>query len=347
MSQGGALTSASTTNEFSITPFVVGPSGQAGYPTIQSAIDAAHAAGGGAVWIQQGSYTENLTFYDQIYLMAVCGISQGPNEGVVIIGTHTPPASGHMQINGIYLQSPTAIFSSALAGTTHIQTANCETAVQNGYVYNLPNWSGIIEIYDCNPGPPAAPFAINDGAVNNSGGSPIIVYNSGAGNGTNTMIVSGSCFFGQAVTIGCPLNLITGANVTSVGSQFNGTVALLNNSVLSSYNDSYVTGTTVPITMSSSGNSIIANAVIQTTNTNAIAGAGAGSLNTNGTNFVGTAQIASTVNATPVVSSGVGNPTLSQPKGSLYLRTDGNSGSSRAYINTNGSTSWIPVLTVA
>ena len=50
-------------NRFPITPFVVGPIGQAGYQTIQSALDAANAAGKGAVWVMPGTYTENLTFY--------------------------------------------------------------------------------------------------------------------------------------------------------------------------------------------------------------------------------------------------------------------------------------------
>lgn len=295
----GAITAnwvvSTNTNLFPITPYVVGPIGQAGYQTIQAAIDAAHAAGGGTVWIQQGQYTENLILYDQVYFMAVCGISQGINEGVQIFGTHTPPLAGHVEFNGIFFASPTAIFSSNAAGSTHIQTANCETAVQNGFVFNLPNWTGIIEIYDCNPGPPAAPFAINDGGVNNSGGSPIIVYNSGCGNGTNTMVCSGDSFFGQAVTVGCPLSLITGANVTSVGSQYNGTVTFSNNAVMFSYNDSFVPGTTQAITYNSNGNSIIANAVVQTPNNPAIGGAGVGTLTLGGITFVGNSVVAGTL----------------------------------------------------
>jgi hypothetical protein len=38
---------------------------------------------------------------------------------------------------------------------------------------------------------------------------------------------------------------------------------------------------------------------------------------------------------------------LSAPKGSLYLRTDGSSTSTRAYINTNGGTTWTAITTVA
>jgi hypothetical protein len=42
---------------------------------------------------------------------------------------------------------------------------------------------------------------------------------------------------------------------------------------------------------------------------------------------------------------GSGAPTMSANQGSLYLRTDGSSTSTRAYINNNGSTSWSPITT--
>lgn len=42
---------------------------------------------------------------------------------------------------------------------------------------------------------------------------------------------------------------------------------------------------------------------------------------------------------------GSGVPTLSAAKGSLYLRSDGTSTSTRAYINTDGSTTWTAITT--
>lgn len=44
---------------------------------------------------------------------------------------------------------------------------------------------------------------------------------------------------------------------------------------------------------------------------------------------------------------GSGAPTLSAAKGSLYLRSDGSGTTDRAYINTNGSTTWTALTTVA
>jgi hypothetical protein len=44
---------------------------------------------------------------------------------------------------------------------------------------------------------------------------------------------------------------------------------------------------------------------------------------------------------------GSGAPTITAAQGSLYLRTDGNSTSTRAYINQNGSTTWTAITTAA
>ncbi len=44
---------------------------------------------------------------------------------------------------------------------------------------------------------------------------------------------------------------------------------------------------------------------------------------------------------------GSGAPTLSAAQGSLYLRSDGSSTSTRLYINTSGSTTWTNVTTAA
>lgn len=48
-----------------------------------------------------------------------------------------------------------------------------------------------------------------------------------------------------------------------------------------------------------------------------------------------------------VVMSGAGAPGITAPKGSLYLRTDGTTTNDRAYINTDGSTTWTALTTAA
>ena len=47
------------------------------------------------------------------------------------------------------------------------------------------------------------------------------------------------------------------------------------------------------------------------------------------------------------VLSGSGAPTFAAPANSLYLRTDGNSTTTRMYVNTTGSTTWATVTTSA
>lgn len=44
---------------------------------------------------------------------------------------------------------------------------------------------------------------------------------------------------------------------------------------------------------------------------------------------------------------GSGAPSISAAQGSIYLRTDGSSTSTRLYVNTNGSTGWTNVTTAA
>ena len=47
----------------------------------------------------------------------------------------------------------------------------------------------------------------------------------------------------------------------------------------------------------------------------------------------------------PPVFVGTGVPTLSAAQGSLYLRSDGSSTSTRVYVNTNGTTGWTNLVT--
>ncbi len=65
----------------------------------------------------------------------------------------------------------------------------------------------------------------------------------------------------------------------------------------------------------------------------------AGGSQSQGLNFSSTANFG--------IFYGSGAPTLSAAQGSLYLRSDGSSTSTRMYVNTNGSTTWTAVTTAA
>ena len=46
-------------------------------------------------------------------------------------------------------------------------------------------------------------------------------------------------------------------------------------------------------------------------------------------------------------SAGTGAPSYTAKQGSLYVRTDGSSTSTRLYINTDGGTTWTSITTAA
>ena len=59
------------------------------------------------------------------------------------------------------------------------------------------------------------------------------------------------------------------------------------------------------------------------------------------------AFLATTTAAGLGIYFGSGAPTVAAAKGSLYMRTDGSSSSTRAYVNTDGSTTWTNITTAA
>lgn len=61
----------------------------------------------------------------------------------------------------------------------------------------------------------------------------------------------------------------------------------------------------------------------------------------------GAAAFLATTTADLGIYFGSGVPTVSAAKGSLYLRTDGTSTSTRAYINTDGAATWTAITTAA
>jgi hypothetical protein len=61
--------------------------------------------------------------------------------------------------------------------------------------------------------------------------------------------------------------------------------------------------------------------------------------------LIGTAGAVSST--TPGIYSGDGAPSFTAAKGSMYLNTTGSSTSTRAYINTDGGTTWTAVTTAA
>lgn len=274
-----------TSAGYPITPYVVGPVGQAGYQTIQAGLNAANAAGGGMVWVQPGTYTENLTLYDKTQVIGAVGFSDYGNT-VEINGLHTPPTSGAFTFRNVYLTSATHVLSSASAGTATLIVADCAVGVINGYLFNIPNWTGNILLWDVN-----SSFGTNDGCVNNTAGAFLLFFQSGLGTGnTHAMIVSGIAVIGGCQAA-CPFHAVTGADLLVDGSQFVNPVTLSNNTIGYFDTCNFQTGSAAAITMSSSGAIQLSNSSISSSNNPAIAGAGAGVLTISDVDFLGNFSI--------------------------------------------------------
>jgi len=85
--------------------FVVDPSAVTGsdaeYTTIQAAITAASAAGGGTVIVRHGTYIENLTFAAGVDVVAVGGDGRPVPGQVTVLGNHTMTSAGFSVLSGI------------------------------------------------------------------------------------------------------------------------------------------------------------------------------------------------------------------------------------------------------
>jgi len=165
--------------------FIVAPVGTfSRYATVQEAIDDAVAQGYNevtptTVLLKSGTYTEDLVLHPGINI-------QGSEEGsTILLGVHTPPATGFVVFRDLILQSASdVLLDAATAGTAGITFDNCSFNI-NGYIVNMPNWTGDIIIDECND------TSVLNGIVNNAGGSLVEVKDSSLGAGFLKFTTSG------------------------------------------------------------------------------------------------------------------------------------------------------------
>lgn len=170
-----------------ITVYVVDAvAGQTEYQTVQAAVDAAQADGGGTVYVRPGIYTEDLVLYDAVDITAAVATPAGFQT--TIIGVHTPPAAGDMSFRNLALSDTTDILASAVAGTTTIVIIDCVIDVANGYTFNMPNWTGLIVFMNSHC------IGTQDGFADiGAGGANFLGLNSTLGIGaTNIMALGGA-----------------------------------------------------------------------------------------------------------------------------------------------------------
>ncbi len=286
---GNSLTVTETTGAYPITPFVVGIAGQAGYTTIQSALDAADAAGGGTVYVQPGVFTENLTLYDSVDLWGTIGVAD--TETCKIIGTHLPPTSGAITIRNIFLENATDIFNSAMPADTNIILIDVGIDVTNGFTFNLPDWTG--SLIGINIGEVQS---TNDGWVNNTGGAPVSMTNMTVGAGTGqSMVTTGTVEIANCI-VDCPIDFQTGTSaLITGGSLFQKPVTFSDNSTAAIVNSTFKPTSGAGIIYQSSGDTSITSCGVDSGNSPAISGTGAGTLTITGVDFVRNNTIAATL----------------------------------------------------
>jgi hypothetical protein len=270
---------------YPITPYVVGASGEAGYTTIQDGLDAANAAGGGLVFVQGGSYTEDLTLYDAVHILGAT------YDSVTITGTHTPPTSGTISIEQATLVDATAIFSSAAAGTTTITLDSCDINVTNGFLFNLDNWTGTLQCFH------VGTIGTSDGFLTNTGGATVICSDSDLGIGSGqTLVLDDGSFTINYCDLKCPSTL--GGATTFVidqGSEITGTFTTGGTSSGTIDNSGFSTGATAAISQGSSGTFSLTNSTITSSNSPAIDGAGSGVMTIGNVVFTSNSEIAATL----------------------------------------------------
>lgn len=285
------------TNSFQLTdltkwtPYIVdAAAGAAPYTTIQAAITAAEVTGSDeVVLIRPGIYTENLTFSTgTVDLLGA--VALGDESQVEIVGTHTPPASGHLVIRNIRVSSATDVFNSAVAGTGHLVIIDAVIAVTNGYAFNIVNWApaGIIELFDIN-----SSAGTNDGVLNNTGGCQSYFFESGLGAGSvNTMNVSGP-FAYQNMDIACPISFQGTSSGTIDGSPLAGAISTSGTANITIRNSSLSTGASSCITHDSATTMILADVNLTSAAVNAIAGSG--TINLSSVTYTNSSGISGTI----------------------------------------------------
>jgi len=341
--------------------------GQGTHTTIAAAI--ADASSGQTIFIRPGTYTENLTLKAGVNLTAF-GCDSGMNGGgtsvanVVISGTCTFTGAGTVTISGIQLQTNSAACLAVTGSSASIvNLVNCHINVLNNTAISYTSSSSDAQINLSYCTGNIATTGITYHTMT-SAGSLRYVYCRMTNSGLSTTASSNSS--GPVALIWCnfesPFSTSSSAamqilwtsidtsNVTAITTSGTGFVALTNCSISS--------GTASALSAGSGSSIRIYNGRIDTTNSSAIVGAG--TLEYGPITFTNTGDGITTTTQTPksfgprlliggdcqiVSGSGSPNGSVTAPKGSLYLRTDGSSSSTRAYINTNSSTSWTAITT--
>jgi len=295
-----------STNLNNASKYIVDTNGDTPYTTVQAAITAANTAALPAmVYVRAGTYTEDLTLFSTIDIV-------GDDEQTIIRGVHTPPNAGTLRISNITLTSPTDIFESAAAGTTDITLDNCQIDCDNGFTFDLDNWTGTLQMMN------VFDDSTLNGVVNNTGGCNVNIWHSLVGAGVTVLVKTGGELAIFNSKVANPITTAGAAIVNAImGSYFENTVTLGGTTTSEFIDCSFETGANTAITHSSANETSLSNISIDTSNITAIDGAGAGNLLIGDITFLDSSALAGTLtlDRTPVLTTGVARTTVIEAVG--------------------------------
>ena len=357
---------AAASTDLHVARFIVSAGGTpdgANYTTIASALTA--ASSGDTIFIQTGTYTENLTLKAGVNLTAFTCDAYTPN--VTIKGKMTFTATGTSSISGIQLETNSDNFLSITGSNAlEINFINCFLDVRNNTGISINNANALVNFYHCKGDIATTGITYFTSTACDTLSFEYCYFNNTGDSSTASTIAAGDlrrwwCRFET------PISATGSGGVTDRWSRTELSDLDVTALTLNTSNDSdsfhcvYSSGTATAIVVTS-GQIKILNGHISSSNTNAISGAG--TVKIAGNTFLTSSQISSSTSTTfypegprialggtgnAQVMCGTGSPSgsVTAPKGTLYLRTDGSSSSTRAYINSNGGTSWVSVTTAS
>lgn len=337
------------------------------HTTIQSAINDATLIGTAQyVFIRPGTYIENLTMLPRVSLVNFECEQNSPK--VVIVGQITVSANVSASIANIVLSNAVGPLVTMTAGGIFLTLLNCIVFPQGANGFNVGAGGSLI-MEGCTGSIVSnlvTFFTINGGAVSMQ---DCIMYNTVASAVQNTVtngnLLIGSTIFQAPITSTgtcaiawsfCEFETGFGLNATCYNANCTG------GSTTEIYNCQFQSGTATSIICGAGNVTLVQDCTVQSANAAAISGAG--EIRYTPINFNGLSTTVTTTTQTPIgalgprvpvgqsalqLLSGAGSPNgvVTAPKGSMFLRTDGTTTNNRAYINTNGATTWTAIITVA
>ena len=298
-----------------VTTYVVDAvAGQTEYQTVQAAVTAANAAGGGLVYVREGTFTEDLVLYDNIMI-------QGMGLETIITGVHLPPTAGTLTLYDLTLTSPTDILESAAAGTTLILFFDCLINCDNGYTCDLLNWTGTVDMVQC------AETSTLNGIFNNTGGAALNIWNSFAGAGATDLVLDDGVLAIYDSRIINPIVIGGNTVMTAImGCSFAATISLDDTSSLEMYNSMSAVGDVPCIAQNSMGTILLSDVSLNSPNDPVIDGMGAGAITVASVTYVDISNIAGalTLVHTTAHETGVGfMQNISFDRGTTQIVADG------------------------